>query len=483
VLASFGLAAAPAAQAVEIAAITFDPPFVRADADEPTSVSVQVKVARGSLGSPKLVLEEVLPKRRGREAPRRFAILRDDGSGSDPAAEDGVYHGRGTLSNPVCGVNRLRLSGPGDPLQHRIELPSARTYLAGADLLPLEIMSLRPGDQEVRGIEIEEAGNVLVSLNGEAKSGRETPVPIDVQIDGESVAELPVGTDCRELVIPVSEGSHDVVVTNAGASATTVGFQLRVLADDIVLLPVDLPSSERDRPLRVDARVRAALVPVAGAEVVFAIGDAVRIRPTDEAGFASLELAPEEVPPTEAVLEARVLRAHTSLTREIPVEHEESSPINLALPRRVLLMGAGATVQQDLVIRTTEDAGSYTIELSEPAVDPASGLAVRTESPAGGLSATGAATFVVEQTFEAQEPGIYTVLTTATLSDGASSSKTLRVVVGPEETDQLPTFYAPSASPAMIPSGEERKVVFKAVVAGTATPPDHLSLDELVGVD
>jgi hypothetical protein len=33
----------------------------------------------------------------------------------------------------------------------------------------------------------------------------------------------------------------------------------------------------------------------------------------------------------------------------------------------------------------------------------------------------------------------------------------------------------------MIPSGKERKVVFKAIVAGTATPPDRLSLDELVG--
>jgi hypothetical protein len=33
----------------------------------------------------------------------------------------------------------------------------------------------------------------------------------------------------------------------------------------------------------------------------------------------------------------------------------------------------------------------------------------------------------------------------------------------------------------VIASGTKRKVVFKAIVAGTATPPDRLSLDELVG--
>jgi hypothetical protein len=406
--------------------------------------------------------------------------LRDDGAGDDPVEGDGVYQGSGKLANPVCGVNRLRLSAPGDPLEYRIELPSARTYLAGADLLPLEIMSLRPSDREERGIEIEAAGSVLVSLNGQAKSGRPTPVPIDLQIDGDSVAELPAGTDCRELVIPLTKGRHEVAVTNAGVRATTLGFQLRVVADDIVLLPVDLPSTKRHRPLRVDARVRAALAPVAGAEVAFAIGDLVRIRPTDDAGFASFVISPEEIPASGAVLEANVLRAHASLTDEITVEHEESVPVNIALPRRVLSMGAGDIVQEDLVIRTADGIGSFSIDLNH-AVDPPSGLTVRTTRPAGGLSAAGAATFVVGQTYEAAAPGIYTVRTTAAVSGGAPSSKTLRVVVGPEETAQLPTLYAPSASPAMIPSGKERKVVFKAIVAGTATPPDRLSLDELVG--
>jgi hypothetical protein len=257
-----------------------------------------------------------------------------------------------------------------------------------------------------------------------------------------------------------------------------VALRIEALADELVLRTRQQPSTRAGLPLQAEARVTALGLPVPDAQVEFRLAgerSSKQIRPTNDAGVAKVDFAAD----AGGQLSAELLNSALDLGDEAAIVLEEAAKISLSQPLHQLTMEAGAETTLDLAIRVDE-TGSYQIELDQQAT-PSGGLQLTTQSPGGGLGGDGPGTFVVRQVFKAVKPGIYDVVTKATLSE-ASAETVLRVIVGPGEAKNRLVIYQPSSDPAILrPQAGSQRVVFKVAVAGTSTPPESLILQRLPG--
>ena len=145
--------AAHGAEFLELGEITFDPPYVEARGTR--QVAVQVELLQNASGAQVLQLEELIPLGEGGERVERLAALRDDGTGADQIAGDSVFSGHARFDEAFCSTRRLRVSDPGAGLiSASFGLPSARTYLANAELVGTQVL----GVPESETIVLDETG-------------------------------------------------------------------------------------------------------------------------------------------------------------------------------------------------------------------------------------------------------------------------------------------------------------------------------------
>lgn len=349
-------------------------------------------------------------------------------------------------------------------------------------------------------INVPKAGSATLTLSNAAKTGAslsERMQGAKVTLNGQRVVSCPLFFwlyDTLDIPVELQAGLNRLGVRLYTVSGKRLSVRINAAADAITLeraadpIPVAVNGS-----LPTVATVTALGVPVPDAKVMLTVTGLGPIPEstvnTDGAGRAAKTIS------GFGTLGSGSLRA-TVVGSSPPLVDTASIAVVTRLPITLDQIPSSITVQvgakqpfAHTVNFSKDDGKKYRVVLSQicrvvlaQEDKHCNGeIEIATSYPAGGWQSATPARFAVNELVSGRKPGTYEVETTAKVAEteeSATRTLTVNVVAGVEPAPNQVVLYVPSATPAVIPPGVKKKVVFKASVSGVILP-ESLSLDKV----